>query len=136
MVRDPLGVFQQSAVFQICGDAGRSHRMTAYPRPYSSPSGSPLHHSKHVNSVHSVLRELTSAVDRAKKRAVQLFADIGGLDVRIEIRFGIMVSRHVVVFSPFFMEAKPHSPSLREVVFDIHSNDRRDSGEAVNHHAD
>ena len=136
MVGDSLGVLQHSAVLEIGCDAGRSERVAADGRWQANLPSTSLDHRENFQAMNAASAELAMSVEGSKEGSVTVAFDQSGVEVRIDVFLGLVVSRNVVELAAFFVESEPHSSALREVVFDIHRDDRSDTSEAVDHHGD
>ena len=72
----------------------------------------------------------------AEQRPVRVVLDASGGQVRVQELLEDVVARHLVLLAAFLMEAHPAAPALREVVLDLHADDRVHAGEGVDHDAD
>lgn len=95
-----------------------------------------FHHRKGFVGMEPTVGALPASIKGAQEGRLFLFGDAGGGNVRVQELFGIMVSRNFVALFALLVQPKPESFSLRIVVFDIHTDNRADSCEAEQHHAD
>ena len=83
------------------------------------------------------INRLTADLDDLKQRKFRVSVEpqASGMEVGINVSFSIMVRRNLVSLAAFFVEAYPPALALLEVVFDLHTDDRTDTRERVNHRA-
>jgi hypothetical protein len=106
-----LRVFKRAAGLEIRGNAGSAENMAAELVLETGLGRAPADHAKSVDPVHRRHGQDTGSTDcRAEEGAFGLVADSGRGDVRVEIGFEVMVRRHLVALTAFFV--KPHPPAL------------------------
>lgn len=71
-----------------------------------------------------------------KSGPVEIAANAGGGEVRVQILFEVVVTGDLVLLAAFFMEPDMAAPPLDEVVADLHPEDGANAGEAVDHQTD
>ena len=64
------------------------------------------------------------------------YRQAGSFYVSHEIRLGVVIARHFVVLTAFFVQPHPKAAVLRKHIFDLHCHDRADARKAVEHQAD
>ncbi len=95
-----------------------------------------LDHREHVKSMNAAITQQPVAVECSEEGTMPVGFDQRSVEVRIDVSFCLVVSRDVVELASLFVEAKPHSPALRKVVFNVHGDDRSDASKAVDHDCD
>ena len=95
-----------------------------------------LHHPEHVRARHRIRRDLPPLVHAPEERRLLFVPDAGRIEIRIEIRFGIVVAGDFVPLAAFFMQPNPPPLAVLVIVFDVHIDHRRDAREGVAHEPD
>jgi len=75
-------------------------------------------------------------IERSEEGSGLTIAEPSREKVLIHVYLGFVMRRHIVTLSAFFVQAKPVPFALREVVFDVHGNDRTDASKAEHHRRD
>jgi len=130
--RHLLGVFEESAVFEVDGDAGRAEGVAPKlgcdaSRPRSAPD-----HTQRVGARHAPVGELPGPTGCGREEASGLVAGEPGVgEIGVHVGFEQVMGGHVMALAAFFVEPHPRAPSLDVVVGDSHADRRGDAGEGV-----
>ena len=122
MVCDLLSMFDGTFVRQIGCDSCCTKSMAANLCLNAGSDGAAIDHAEHVVPVNSAQGQLAVATESSKHWPFGFFTNASGVKVVFNVFDCLVMSRHVVSLSAFFVESKPAFSSLDEVVFDVHSN--------------
>ena len=64
-------------------------------------------------------------IDAPKERRFLFVPDAGRVEIRIEICFSVVVSRHFMPFAAFLVKSNPGTLSVLVIIFDAHMDHRR-----------
>ena len=104
MRRHGLRVFQSAAGFEIGGNAGGAKGMAANLGPRAEVGGAALDHAVGVDAVHGFIRQRAGAASGgAEQGGLPDVADVGGLDIGVEIGFESVMRRHLMVLATFLV---------------------------------
>jgi hypothetical protein len=137
MRRHGLSIFQSAASLEIGGDASGAEGMTADADSRAEIGGAALDHAPGVDAVHRVFRQRVGPANSgAEQGGLAVVADAGGLDVGVQVRFEIMMRRHLMTLAAFLMQTDPPALALGIVVLDAQGDSRADAGKGERHHRD
>ena len=90
----------------------------------------PLDHAPGVHPVHQFLSQRAgTAGGGAEEGSFTCVADSGGLCIRTEISFQVMMRRHFVTLATFLVQPDAPALAIRVVVSHAHGDDGADAGE-------
>ncbi len=101
---DRLRMFERTAVEQIGSNSGRPEGVTVGGGAQRCLPAAPLDHAKHILSFHSYCAEAPLFDHAAPQRRAFLICQTTRVKIGVEIFFGLVMGRHVVVFAAFFMQ--------------------------------
>ena len=137
MGRDCLRLFDRAAILKVSGNAGRAERMATGPSRQADASRPTADHVPHVTAVHALFgKPASSTGGRTEQRRLLFTGGPGGQQVGVEIFFGNVMRRNLVVLAAFFMQPQPAAFAVLPVILDIHPDHGAHAGEGVNHHTD
>jgi hypothetical protein len=69
----------------------------------------------------------------SEQRPLTIAGDAGGVEIAIDVGFGVMMGKHFGVFATFLVQAEPAAFALLEIILDVHADNGADAGEAEEH---
>ena len=91
-------------------------------------------HQQNISSARRIFRELPAPVYAPEEETFLFSSYAGRVEILVEVRFSVVVSRHFVTFAAFLMQPYPKAFAvLGKVVLNFHVYDRTDTGKGVAH---
>ena len=88
MPGDLLRLLNCPAIFKVCGNSGRTKRVTASMDVNASRGRAPLDHSQRIRSVHPISRDQPITAERSKQGCFFLIGDACGINVGVDVHLG------------------------------------------------
>lgn len=98
--------FLLSYILQVGGNPCRAKRVATSRRRQAGILRTAPDHSQDIHAVHRVFGRLSVSINCPEEGSLLLPADSGSFQVRVNIRFGIVVGRDFVPLSALLVEAK------------------------------
>ncbi len=130
-----LRVLKRPAVGQVIGDAGSAKRVIADLGRDAGLPGPPLDHPVGIRLPHA-LRSAGRPPCGPEQRSFPVGCDAGRGQVLVEHRFELVMARSFMFLAALLVQPNPAAASLREIIRDVHLQDRADPGKGIDHGAD
>ena len=132
-----LGIFERTAVVQICGYASRADSMVANLCWDAGVGRAALNHAPGIGLGHAAPGENLRAPDGGAEEGLSALAgETRALNIVLQITLEMMVAGHAILLAAFFVQPHPQTPVLPVNVFDIHAESRADAGKGKGQKSD
>src|ERR1019366_6129515 len=115
------------AVFKIRSDARSPEGVTAGRRGEAGRKRSPFYHAQHVGARHRIEGYFFVSIYTAEEGTFLFISDAGGIEICVDVCFGIMMRGHFVPLAALLMQSNPVAFALRVIVLDAHVNGGADT---------
>ena len=130
-----FGLLKRATILEIRRNACRPKRVTADVGRDSRGPGVAFDKLPYVKPGHRLAREdsMRLLIEAAKEETPAIFADSGGIDVRVEVGLQIVMTRHFDDFSVFLVQPQPPAFALEEEILNFEGHHGADAGERIAH---